>query len=79
MTSKWELVRVYVKDGVIVETIPNRLHITYPDAVLEEKIALLKLTPDGGEVAGVGWRRSENIFYLRFYAGEFTVPDEEQV
>ena len=77
--KKWQLVRVYMKDGVVVETIPNRHYITYSSSMLEEKLALLKLAPAVKEVDGVGRRMNTNVFYVRFYAGEFTVPDEEQV
>ena len=76
--KKWELVRVYMKDGGRYETLHSST-IKFDPEILEEKVALLKLTPTGTKVEGIGQQVNTNVFYVRFYAGEFTVPDEEQV
>jgi hypothetical protein len=74
--KSWELVRVYVKDGGRYETIHSSV-ISFAPEILEEKVALLKLTPATTPVDGVGRRINTSIFYVRLYPHEFTVLGKE--
>jgi hypothetical protein len=75
MTSKWELVRVYVKDGNRYET-NHSSAISFTPGVIEEKLALLKLTSVGSKVAEVGRRINTNIYYVRLFPHEYTILDK---
>lgn len=74
MTSKWELVRVYIKDGGRYET-NHSIAISFTPEVIAEKISLLKLTSVGDRVAGVGRRANINIYYVRLGPHEYTILD----
>lgn len=76
MNPGWELVRVYMKDGGRYETLHSSV-ISFAPEVLEEKIALIKLVSSGERVAGVGWHRSHDIYYVRLYPHEFTMLNKE--
>jgi hypothetical protein len=74
MTSRWELVRVYIKDGGRYET-SHSSEISFTPEVIEEKISLLKLTSVGDKVAEVGRRINTNIYYVRLGPHEYTILD----
>lgn len=66
--SKWFTIRMrFDADGVMREINSAAPAMYVPPEVLEQKLALLKITPVGVKVNRVGWRRTENIFYLRIY------------
>ena len=39
-------------------------------ALAEQKLALLKAAPVGAKIEELGWRRTEDIFYLRIFKHE---------
>ena len=64
-------VRVRVKDdGSVAEMRPTTARYTWDQAVVDQKLALLRLAPVS-EVPGVGRRRSQCVFYVRLYPGEY--------
>lgn len=65
--SRWFTVRMRFHEGKLVEFASAAPHINVPSKAIEQKLALLKVAPVGAKVDGVGWRRTEDIFYLRFY------------
>lgn len=40
---------------------------------IDEKLALLKVSPVNAKVDGVGWRRRDNILYLHIYESDLLV------
>jgi hypothetical protein len=72
----WISVRVELNlDGSIAE-ISCGEDITWDVALLEEKLALLKLVPVGAGVDGIGKRWGRYVYYLRFYKGEYVTNME---
>jgi hypothetical protein len=68
-------IRVTVGDnGEVTEMSPTTNGYTWDQAVVDQKLALLKLAPvysESSEVPGVGRRRARCVFYVRLYDGEY--------
>lgn len=65
--EKYFTVRMRFEGEVLRELQSAEPAVYVPPDVLEQKLALLKVAPVGAKVDGVGWRRAENLFYLRIY------------
>lgn len=66
-------------DGAIEVMSPTTNEYTWDQAVVDQKLALLKLAPiytDSSEVPGVGRRRARNVFYVRLYVGEYQLSEK---
>lgn len=66
-------------NGEITEMSPTTNDYTWDQAVVDQKLALLKLAPvysDSSEVPGVGRRRARYVFYVRLYDGEYQHLEE---
>lgn len=71
--SRYYTVRVELNEGEIVSAIPihpEKAHPLNVPGLFEQKLALLKIAPVGTELDGVGTRKTENIYYVRFYENE---------
>ena len=68
--GKWFSVRIRLEDGEIVDLTSAVPTVQLPAKLIREKLSLLKVAPVGAKIDEVGWRRAENIFYLRFYEDE---------
>jgi hypothetical protein len=70
-----KIIRVCVRDdGSVVEMRPTTNGYTWDQAVVDQKLALLRLAPvysTSSEVPGVGRRRTQSVFYVRLYDGEY--------
>lgn len=71
--GRWFSVRIRLEDGEIVDLTSAVPTIQLPKKLIVEKLSLLKVAPVGAKIDGVGWRRAENIFYLRFYEDEVVI------
>ena len=60
-------VRVAFVDGRVAEFDSARPEMRLDLNKIDEKLALLKVSPVGAKIDGVGWRRRENLYYLRIY------------
>jgi len=65
--EKWFSVRVEFKEGLIHSITSVEPVISVPNKLIEQKLALLKMSPVGAKIDSVGWLRKENVFYLRIY------------
>lgn len=71
--GKWFSVRIRLEDGEIVDLTSAVPTVQLPAKLIREKLSLLKVAPVGAKIDGIGWRRAENIFYLRFYEDEVVI------
>jgi hypothetical protein len=60
---------------VLQELMSAKPSIYVPPDVLDQKLALLKVAPVGTKVNGVGWRRTETIFYVRIYENDLPLGE----
>jgi hypothetical protein len=65
--EKWFSVRVEFKENLVHSITSTEPVISVPNKLIEQKLALLKMSPVGAKIDSVGWRRKENVFYLRIY------------
>ncbi len=65
--SKYFTVRMRFEGEVLREIQSAEPAVYIPPDVLEQKLALMKVAPVGAKIDDVGWRRTENIFYLRIF------------
>ena len=63
-------VRVRTEGGEVVEVTPAIHGVDIPPEIVREKLAILKVAPIRASINKVGWRRTEDIFYLRIYEDE---------
>lgn len=71
--NRYYTIRVELNEGEIVSAIPIHPEAFHPlnvPGLFEQKLALLKIAPVGTELDGVGKRKAENIYYVRFYENE---------
>ena len=68
-------IRIKVGDsGEVVEMSPTTNGYTWDQAVVDQKLALLKLAPvysPSSDIPGVGRRRARYVFYVRLCEGEY--------
>ena len=60
-------IRMEFEGGQCIGVTPVHPQTVVPIAVIDLKLALLKAAPAQTRVPGVGWRRSETLFYLHIY------------
>lgn len=60
-------VRVVLDSGRVMEFNSAQPEKRLDLEKIDEKLALLKVSPVGAKLDGVGWRRRENLYYLRIY------------
>ena len=80
--NRYYTVRVELNEGKIVSAIPihpEALHPLNVPGLFEQKLALLKIAPVGAVVDGVGKRKAENIYYVRFYQDEPNWSDTHEM
>ena len=61
-------------DGEVKEMSPTTNGYTWDQAVVDQKLALLKLAPvysSRSDIPGVGRRRARTVFYVRLCVGEY--------
>jgi hypothetical protein len=71
----WFSVRIRIVQGDVADinmSSPKRAMTPALVDAIQEKLAILKVAPVGVRVDGVGWRRTEDLFYLRIY--EYDLP-----
>jgi hypothetical protein len=73
--AAWFSVRVVLDGGYVVQYNSADRTIIVPPEVIEQKIALMKVAPVGAKVDGVGWRRTEDLFYLRIYENDLPLGE----
>jgi len=80
--SRYYTVRVELNEGGIVSAVPiqpEKLHPLNVPGLFEQKLALLKIAPVGTTLDGVGMRKAENIYYVRFYQDESNWSDTNEM
>lgn len=73
--EKWFTLRLEFENGVCIKADSASPGLRIPPKVIAEKLALLKVSPVGAKVADVGWRRTEDIFYLRIYESDLPLGE----
>lgn len=71
--SRYYTVRVELNEGEVVSAVPiqpEKIHPLNVAGLFEQKLALLKIVPVGTALDGVGLRKAESIYYVRFYEHE---------
>lgn len=74
----WFSVRIRTVQGDVADinmSSPKRAMTPALITVIEKKLALLKLAPVGAKVDDVGWRRAEDIFYLRVHENDLPLGE----
>ena len=80
--SRYYTIRVELSEGEIVSAIPiqpEKFHPLNVPGLFEQKLALLKIAPVGTALGGVGLRKAENIYYVRFYENEPNWSDTHEM
>ena len=73
--SRWFTIRMVFEGDVLREIMSAEPSVYVPNEVLDQKLALLKVAPIGTKVDGIGWRRTEDIFYVRIYENDLPLGE----
>ena len=65
----------YSKEGAFLNALSACPEVRVPFQLLEEKVALLRVSPVGADVEHVGWRRAANVFYVRIYESDLNLGE----
>ena len=68
-------VRMEFHEGICVNYKSVRTGVRIPLELIDQKLALLRVAPPRTKVPGVGWRRSESIFYLHIYESDLPLGE----
>ena len=74
----WVSVRIELNSDGSIMGISCDEDLSWDDNLFDEKLALLKLIPIGEKIEGIGRRWGRDVYYLRFYKGEYTFNPETE-
>ncbi len=74
----WVSVRVEFNSDGSTMSMSCGADISWDDNLFNEKLALLKLISKGEKVEGIGRRWGRDVYYLRFYTGEYVIDLETE-
>jgi len=60
-------VRVQVQNGELYTVQSSNTGVYPKNALILERLAIMKVAPVGTKIKELGWRRTDDVFYLRFF------------
>ena len=70
LADRFFTIRMKFEGDECIQFVSVTPEIHVPIELIDQKLALLKAAPVGAKVSSVGWRRTENIFYLHIYEND---------